>query len=329
MRRAVLAAHDVLRFARNPAMTTSPLVIGVDWGTSNFRAWLMDDTAHPMETVTSPEGLLNVPGRGFSAALNRACGAWLDRWPGLPLLMCGMVCSRQGWVEATYLQGDAGAGDLGASLAIAPSPADLRIVTGLQSVSYDGAPDVMRGEETQLVGAMDLGAPKDAVVCMPGTRSKWVELRDRRISSITTFLTGELYALLRDNSILSGLIAADGDVAPHAAAKGFGSGLAMGLSGGALTHQLFSIRAQSLTGSGCGATAKMLSGVLIGSELATLLPKWAGRDIVLIASGAIAARYKAALLHVGIKAQVIDGDGSCRAGLAAISHHVPEWRMSA
>ncbi len=309
-------------------MTTAPAMIGVDWGTSNFRAWLMDADAQPIDSVTSPEGLLNVPGRDFSAALNRACGSWLDRWPALPVLMCGMVGSRQGWREAAYKKGDAGAGELAeASLAITPSLWDVRIVPGLQSTSYDGSPDVMRGEETQLIGAVAMGAPKDALVCMPGTHSKWVELRDGRIRSISTFLTGELFALLRNNSILTGLIEAEGDVAASVSARGFQSGLQMGEAGGALAHKLFSIRAQALTGTGSGATAEMLSGLLIGSEIATVHPKLADKQIVLIASDGIADRYRTALQQIGIEPLVVNGDQACRAGLSAIAREVPEWRV--
>ena len=311
-------------------MTKAPAMIGVDWGTSNFRAWLMDAAAQPIDSVTSHEGLLKVPRRDFSAALNRACGSWLDRWPALPILMCGMVGSRQGCREAAYLKGDAGAGDLaGATLAITPSPWDVRIVPGVQSVSYDGSQDVMRGEETQIIGAVAMGAPKDGLVCMPGTHSKWVELRDGRIISITTFLTGELFALLRGNSILTGLIEAEGEVASDVGARAFQLGLRMGQDGGALAHKLFSIRARALTGTGSGATAEMLSGLLIGSEIATLHPELADKEIVLIASEGISDRYRTALQQRGIEALSVNGDEACRAGLSAIAREVPEWKVAA
>ncbi len=310
-------------------MTAAPVMIGIDWGTSNFRAWLMDSSGQPIASVTSPEGLLKVPGRDFSAALKRACGSWLDRWPALPVLMCGMVGSRQGWREAPYLKGDAGAGELaGATLPITPSLWDVRIVPGLQSTSYDGSPDVMRGEETQLLGAVAMGAPRDALVCMPGTHSKWVELRDGRIRSITTFLTGELFALLCGNSILTGMIEVEGKVASDVEASAFKLGVRMGQDGGALAHKLFSIRAQALTGTGSGATLEMLSGLLIGSEISTVHPKRVGKEIVLIASDDIADRYRTALQQCGIEVLVVNGDKACRAGLSAIAREVPEWRVA-
>jgi 2-dehydro-3-deoxygalactonokinase len=310
-------------------MTTVPVMIGVDWGTSNFRAWLMDAAAQPIDSVTSPEGLLKVPGRDFSASLSRACGSWLDRWPALPVLMCGMVGSRQGWREAAYLKGDAGAGDLAeATLAIRPSLWDVRIVPGLQSTAYDGSPDVMRGEETKLIGAVAIGAPKDGLFCMPGTHSKWVELRDGRICSITTFMTGELFALLRGNSILTGLIEAEGEVACDVAARAFQSGLRMGQEGGAIAHKLFSIRAQALTGTGSGATLEMLSGLLIGSEIATIHPKIVDKEVILIASEGVANQYRTALHQSGIEAPVVNGDEACRAGLSVIAREVPEWKVA-
>ncbi len=305
-----------------------PVMIGVDWGTSNFRAWLMDAEARPLDSVTSGEGLLHVPGRDFPAALRRACGPWLDRWPHLPVLMCGMVGSRQGWREVPYLQGDAGAGDLArATLPVAAGGLDVRIVPGLQGTSLAGAPDVMRGEETQLAGAIALGAAGDAVVCLPGTHSKWVEMNGGRVRSITTFLTGELFALLRERSILTGLIEAEGDAPPEAAAGAFRSGLTLGRAGGVLTHKLFSLRAAALTGSGSGATAEMLSGLLIGSELADLGAALAGRRTVIIASGAIAGRYRAALEGAGLSVDPVDvdADAACRAGLAAIARAIPAW----
>lgn len=311
-------------------MTAAPVMIGIDWGTSNFRAWLMDADARPIDAVTSTEGLLKVPSRDFPAALRRACGKWLDRWPALPILMCGMIGSRHGWREAAYLRGDAGAVDLaGATLAIEPSLWDVRIVPGLQSKSYAGAPDVMRGEETQLVGALALGAPKNALVCLPGTHSKWVELREGRIRSVTTFLTGELFALLRDASILTGLIKAEGEVSGEAGNRAFRAGLKQGCSRGVLTHKLFSIRARALTGSQTGATAEMLSGLLIGTELGTLRSRLAGRDVAVIGSGALATRYRTALAELRIDALTLDGDEACRAGLAAIAREVPDWRIPA
>jgi 2-dehydro-3-deoxygalactonokinase len=311
-------------------MTATPAMIGVDWGTSNFRAWLMDGRGQPLATVTSPEGLLKVPGHDFAAALQRACGVWLERWPDVPVLMCGMVGSRHGWREAPYLTGDAGADDLaGATLPIPATARDVRIVPGLQGLSLDGSPDVMRGEETQLVGAMVLGAPRDAMVCLPGTHSKWVELRAGRIGSITTFLTGEMFALLRGNSILTGLIETEGEVTHRVADAAFRAGLQMGQDGASLLHRLFSIRARALTGSGSGATADMLSGLLIGSELSALIPQLGGRPVVLIAAGAVADRYIAALRQHGLAPRVIDGDEACRAGLSAIAREVPAWRVPA
>ena len=328
--RSDLAMQHDKSSSGNLDVTKAPAMIGVDWGTSNFRAWLMDASAQPIDTVTSPEGLLKVPDRDFAAALDRACGTWLDRWPSLPILMCGMVGSRQGWQEAAYLKGNAGAADLAqATLRITSSPWDVRIVPGVQSTSYDGSPDVMRGEETQLVGAVAMGAPRDGLVCMPGTHSKWVELRDGRIHAITTFLTGELFALLRGNSILTGLIEAEGEFAHDVGLQAFMSGLKMGKGGCAMTHKLFLIRAEALTGPGSGATADMLSGLLIGSEIATVQAELIGKDIMLIAGAGIADHYLTALQHIGIVAPVINGDEACRAGLSAIARKVPEWRMAA
>ncbi|WP_084175141.1 dihydrodipicolinate synthase family protein [Afifella pfennigii] len=304
---------------------SAAVCIGVDWGTTNLRAWAMDAKGRVLAQSASAEGLLNVRDRDFAGALARACGDWAERWPGVPVLLCGMVGSRQGWAEAVYLAGDVGPDELARATTAVPG---ARIVPGVASESWAGQPDVMRGEETQIVGALELGAGADAVVCLPGTHSKWVELRGGKIGACTTFLTGELFSRLCADSVLTGLIAAEAGATSEARAAAFQAGLDMAGTA-ALHHLIFSLRARALTGAGSGATAAELSGLLIGAELAEALPKLAGRSVTLVAAPDAAEHYASALSRHGIKASIIDIGAACRAGLLAIAGNVPEWRAAA
>jgi 2-dehydro-3-deoxygalactonokinase len=300
-------------------------LIGVDWGTTNLRAWLMDAEGSVLAEALSAEGLLNVVDGDFQGALHRAFGNWRERWPDAPVLLCGMVGSRQGWAEARYLGGAVSLADLAAATTPVPG---ARIVPGIISQSWWCEPDVMRGEETQIAGALARGVDPDAILCLPGTHSKWVELRDGRIAASSTFLTGELYQRLCDRSVLAGLIAAEG-TPPVAVAEGaFAEGLALAPRG-PLHHLMFTLRARSLTGAGSGATAAQLSGLLIGTEVSAVGPRLSGRSVVVLGGEAPAERYRTALAVAGIGAAVMDADICCREGLLRVAACVPEWRVMA
>jgi 2-dehydro-3-deoxygalactonokinase len=213
------------------------------------------------------------------------------------VVLSGMITSRQGWHELPYLPCPAGADDLARAVHTtrAPGLGPLHFVTGLSSLGPDGTPDVMRGEETQIIGQDDL-APGEAVV-LPGTHSKWVVVEDGRIIRFRTYLTGELFAVLARHSIL-GRLMADGPEDEEALLRG----VEVALAGPGLLGRLFSARALPLVG-GLAETAvrDYLSGLLIGTEIAEGLVAERPDAVVVIGSDQLARRYAAALDRAGLR----------------------------
>ncbi|MCE1193777.1 MAG: 2-dehydro-3-deoxygalactonokinase [Acidovorax sp.] len=259
-------------------------LIALDWGTSALRAFRLGGSGEVLETRHRPWGILSLPpaadgmadpapGAAFERALQRICGDWLAANPGLPLLACGMVGSAQGWREAAYLPTPASLDALGHGLVqvARPGGAPLHIVPGL--LQQGMLPNVMRGEETQVLGVLaGLALPADAPVLigLPGTHSKWVLARGGRIEQFHTFMTGEVFAALRGHTILGKTMQTAAVPDDIAFARGLdvarGSDAALGL----LSH-LFSTRTLGLTGAlAPAAQADYLSGLLIGHEVAGL-----------------------------------------------------------
>lgn len=233
-----------------------------------------------------------VPAGGWAAAFDAEFGAWRQAHPGLPCLMSGMVGSRQGWLEAAYCPCPAGVDDLARSLAWI-EPGRLAIVPGL-ATEADGMPDVLRGEEVQVVGALQSMADPagDHLLVLPGTHSKWLQVQGGRITGFATHMTGEVYALLRQQSLLARMLPAEDDGFDPAA---FDAGVDVAASPGGLLHHLFSVRTLALFDRAeAVALAGRLSGLLIGEELrAQALP--AGAPVTVVASAALALRYQRAL----------------------------------
>lgn len=287
-----------------------PVLIAVDWGTTNFRAWLMGRDGQLLEAVTRPTGIRQVSGP-FSAALAEAVGPWRSAHPALPVLMSGMIGSRQGWVEAPYVFCPASAAAIAAGLVATPDDASVRIVPGVAFRPTDAAPDVMRGEETQLLGLDDGG---DGLVVMPGTHSKWVERRGGVITHFATYMTGELFAVLRQHSIL-GAMMQDGASGP-----GFQAGLRAGLAHGGhgFIRSLFGVRAKGLFGDlPADQAADYLSGLLIAGELNEALAgdvaAQATREgVTLVGAGALATLYRQALAARGIAVRAAPEDVAAR-----------------
>ncbi len=176
-------------------------MIGVDWGTSSFRAYRLAGDGRILDRSAAPLGIMAVPERRFDAALRRAIGAWLADGERR-VLLCGMIGSRQGWVEAPYLDCPAGPAELAQALVGVPfADAEVRLVPGLAARDAAAIPEVMRGEETQIAGALDRIGGSD-LVCLPGTHAKWARLAGGRVTGFATYLTGEAFAALRDHTIL-------------------------------------------------------------------------------------------------------------------------------
>lgn len=276
-----------------------PHLIALDWGTSNLRASLLDASGAVLETRAGACGVMAVPERRFADALSSLCGDWLHAQARCPCIASGMIGSRQGWVEAPYVDCPAGLGDAAARLTPVAfgNGHVLHVVPGLRCVGDAGVVDVMRGEETQLWGA-DL--PDGSCCVLPGTHSKWAWLGEGgRVLAFQTHMTGEVYALLTQHSIL-GRLMAFGE--PFAAAA-FDDGVRLGMAQHArLLHTLFAARTAGLMGQrAAGELPDFLSGLLIGAEVASAR----GRTdaVTLLGDAALCDRYARALELAGVAVQ--------------------------
>ena len=271
---------------------------------------------------SSPLGITRVEGGRYADALRSLLGDW--HTDPAPRVACGMIGSRQGWREAPYVACPASLDTLAAGLARVDAGA-LAIVPGLVTRDRRGLPDVMRGEETQLLGAV--GADEAVLAVLPGTHSKWAHVAGGTVVDFATWMTGELYAVLLDHSILGRM--AERGTAP--AADAFARGVARGLEDGSLAHDVFAARTLPLSGELAGAdVADWLSGLLIGREIRDALA-WArangaGADRVrIIGSDGLAARYATALRQAGSDAERGASDAAARglwriAGQAGLIH---------
>ncbi|MGV9802368.1 2-dehydro-3-deoxygalactonokinase [Mycobacterium sp. NPDC003449] len=300
--------------------TDGARLIALDWGTSALRAWLLGADARIVDARQRDSGLLSVTAGGdagtrardYAAAFAEICGDWLRACPDLPAIACGMVGSAQGWREAGYLTVPTGlAVGPDALTAVPHDRGTLYLVPGLRLERDGGAGDVMRGEETQLVGVLGMldDPAGELLVVLPGTHTKWVSIRDRRVLSFTTAMTGELYGLLTRHGILArtatGPAGNDDDEA-------FARGLAADTSRG-LAAALFGARALVLDGLlDPGALPDYVSGLLIADEVGHLLPEHHNdQRIVLCGNADLCRRYAAALeVHQVAPAASITGDAA-------------------
>ncbi len=304
----------------------APALAAVDWGTSRFRLWLLDAEGRVLAVSKGSEGLEAGRRLGFEAVLRNHLSRLLAP-ETLPILICGMAGSHQGWLEAPYVDLPASLDRLAeAVVAVAGTDLDVRIVPGLAKRD-PAAPDVMRGEETQLFGIAAVGVPSRRRICLPGTHSKWVVLEDRRVEDFTSYLTGELFALLSKHSILRhSLAAADTEVPVDPENPVFVQALERALSApDRFLAELFSVRAAGLLDNLASAdAAARLSGILIGAEVATALRDDAApAAVTLVASGGMARLYGAVLAAAGAVVETVDADRAVCAGLMAIAAKDP------
>ncbi|KRQ09537.1 2-dehydro-3-deoxygalactonokinase [Bradyrhizobium pachyrhizi] len=289
--------------------------VAVDWGTSSFRLWLTGAGGKVLGERRSDEGMTAAARTGFAAVLQSHLDA-LGVPADLPVVICGMAGARQGWVEAGYIDTPAHLSDiLNGAVVVSGQTREIRILPGIAQRDA-AAPDVMRGEETQLLGALGLNAPGEALVCMPGTHSKWVRVRGGTVERFATFMTGELFSAVARDTILSHAVAGaeeavDGDAFREAVAAAFAApALAANL--------LFRVRSrQLLFGGNAQAARETISGTLIGVELAAgLAEREQGAPVTLVASGRLQRLYQMALEALSIPLNVMDAEEAVRRGLA-------------
>jgi 2-dehydro-3-deoxygalactonokinase len=300
---------------------SQPAYVAIDWGTSSFRLWLIDQTGRVLGERRSAEGMMEAARTGFAMVLQShldAVGAPDD----LPVLICGMAGARQGWVEAGYVETPARlAMILEQAVPVPGQSRDIRILPGIAQRDAT-APDVMRGEETQLLGALGLDAAGDAIVCMPGTHSKWVTVQGGAVARFSTFMTGELFSATAANTILSHAVAGADDAEDVDAFK---SAISAAFEAPArAANLLFQVRSRQLLFGGTPAAAReTLSGTLIGMELAAgLAGHKPGTNIRLVASGRLEALYRQAFATLSVAVTSIDADEAVRRGLSMAAHAI-------
>jgi 2-dehydro-3-deoxygalactonokinase len=288
--------------------------IALDWGTTSFRAYLADARGRVEDSVAAPDGILSIKDRTFELALEGHIGRW-DK--GLPVLAAGMITSRQGWIERPYLPCPASAADLAGAIHMHETASGRRIafVTGLSYRAPDGMPEVMRSEEVQVFGSLDLGVSRFVT---PGTHSKWIVTDDQHIISYSTYVSGEVYAALRDHTILGRMIE-PGPEGEDAFARGVGAALN---DPAGFLHTVFAARSLALFGElPPTSVASYLSGLVIGTEVAhAMATSPADTSYAVLASPGIGGRYVKAMELAGLKVCYGKPDAIVK-GLAIIARH--------
>ncbi|MCW8125882.1 2-dehydro-3-deoxygalactonokinase [Microbulbifer halophilus] len=276
--------------------------IVVDWGTTNIRAHLIDDDGRALVSRSGECGVQRCDG-DYAAVLGEYCSDWQHRWPGIPTYLCGMIGSRTGWQETPYVPCPVEPPALAAGLKPLAGRDNIFFVPGVQCRTPAGTPDVMRGEECQVLGALAISGLDDGVLILPGTHSKWVRVRGGRIVDFATFFTGELFALLHRHSSIGSVLDAE-----SMDAHSFDRGLAQSCGKGGLLHQVFSARSRSLCeDTGDQSMSAYLSGILIGSEFAHALSLFppAGK-LLLVGDRKLGNSYRQAAQHFDLPLQPID-----------------------
>lgn len=300
----------------------NPAYVAVDWGTSSFRLWLIDQNGEVLGTSRGAEGMLVAAKIGFADILSKHLDA-VSAPDTIPVIICGMAGARGGWVEAGYIDTPASLNAISSGAKPIPdSSRDIRILPGLAQRD-EKYPDVMRGEETQLLGAVGSFDGDSGIVCMPGTHSKWVTVSGQSVTAFSTYMTGELFDVITHHSILAAAIKDGEQLSPDnpVFAKAVRS---MSAQPGRLTSQLFAARSgQILHGMSATDAIAHISGSLIGAEIAgALIDLKVGSKVVLVATGRLQSLYKAAFQILNIDFVIIDADAAVLSGLATAARSI-------
>lgn len=292
-------------------------MIAIDWGTTSLRCYRLDAGGGIVERRAAPQGILAVEGGRFAEVLEAQIGDWIAAGEA-PVVMSGMIGSRQGWLEAPYAACPAGFAEIAAGMRKVTWPrGEVWIAPGLSCRDVASVPDVMRGEEVQILGALEQLGPGAHLFCLPGTHSKWVEVRDGRIERFATHMTGEAFALLKAHSIL-GRLMQDGPEDADA----FADGVRRSGDSGGLLHHLFGTRARGLFGElDESSAASYLSGMLIGHEIRAA--RGQADRVHLLCNPELAGLYRRAMQALDMEAQLLDPD-SVTAGLFRLARELPK-----
>ena len=311
--------------------------IAVDWGSSNLRVWGLDQHDQVIAQASSDKGMLSLKADEYEAELLRLVGDWLPATGTTKVMVCGMAGARQGWLEAAYLPVPTRLDQLSQG-AVTPTLTGnqlaVYLLPGLSQTRGTATHfDVMRGEETQLAGLVADSPDFTGLACLPGTHAKWASLEAGAVSGFSTYLTGELYQLLANQSVLKHSV-----LSPSAASNGLNDAACREAFISAVSEinqapetfssRLFGLRAQDLldgrlpAGDTRGAVlAARLSGLAIGLELAGACRDCpSDKPITLIGNQTLSQRYTLALNAIGYQTQHVDGDTAVLAGLR-LAHH--------
>lgn len=286
--------------------------IAVDWGTTNRRAWLIDNEGNVLDQLADQMGVLSVSANGFEKAVEDIRAAFGD----YPMLLAGMVGSDKGWRKAPYLNCPVDAQMLAESI-LWVEPFKTGIVPGVCQV--EGWADVMRGEEVQALGALAATTlSPNGYICHPGTHTKWIRLRQGSIDSFQTMMTGEIFSLLKTASILSTQMET-----PPTEDFAFQAGLNQMRAGVPLLSALFAVRARYLLGEDADSGASFASGLLIGSDVqAGLAHANAGETIAIVGRTDLCQLYEIAIKQAGFNCEPIDGERAFLTGIRSIIQHL-------
>ncbi|MEO8757451.1 MAG: 2-dehydro-3-deoxygalactonokinase [Devosia sp.] len=296
-------------------MTNNTDWVAVDWGTSNVRAWGIAADGSQTFATGSDKGMSKIARADYPTVLDELIGAQIAG--EIEIVICGMAGARQGWREAPYLDTPADLNQLKQG-AVRPEGAGVRFsINILPGVCQrqTGHEDVMRGEETQLLGLLHLRPGFSGTAILPGTHSKWAEIRDRRIVRFSSAMTGELYEVLSQHSVLRHSFA--GETNGPATEDGIAEGLAAGLAHPELLTALaFRTRAAALlSGKGADWCSGYLSGLLVGTEIGGHRDWLDGQAVPLIGSARFGRLYGAALKQIGVESFALDAAEATIAGL--------------
>ncbi len=298
------------------------MMLAVDWGTSSLRIYRLDGNGDVRERRESGNGILNVRNGDFARTLEDEAGDWLDAGDA-PVVMSGMIGSRQGWREAAYVACPAGLAEIASTMCpvqwMSPGRSIRHgwIAPGLRCCGNSGVNDVMRGEEVQILGILDQLGAGEQHICLPGTHSKWAVVGDGQIVSFSTHMTGEVYAVLKQHSILGRMMAASDFNEPA-----FIAGVTRTADPGGLLHHLFGVRAEVLANQlPENHSASYLSGMLIGHELRAATPGIERFHIV--GTGELTTLYALAASQLGLETVGHETDAVTR-GLFTLAQNLTE-----
>ena len=286
--------------------------IAVDWGSSNLRVWALDKRHKILDSFSSSDGMLSLETGDFEPLLLEKISNWVAGDVNIPVLCCGMVGAKQGWLEAPYatvpynLMQDTDS----VKVICRGNRLDVRILGGLKQ---NNPADVMRGEETQIRGFLSVFSDFDGIICLPGTHTKWVHVSAGEVVSFRTFISGELFALMSKYSVLKYSVNSDGW-----SDQEFKSAVSESISNPQkIFSDFFKLRADDLLNKVAKSVLRSkLSGYIIGAELAGAKPYWLGQNVVILADNNLSKTYKAALEGQGIFAQEVDATKCTLDGLS-------------